>query len=152
VLLIAIIPVTKIPLSNRPMMDTLNKKFLIDLRQMTAKARQLSEKSWKHRISRGSIAVLCNVLELGIAILLPDFDSIMALMGSALCFTICVILPIVFYLKLFSNEGKEISMREKGFDCYLCYSRSYWHCVCHPSKGQDWSRSLQGFTLHGIDP
>lgn len=119
VVLIAIIPVTKIPLSNRPIMDTLNKKFLIDLRQMDAKARQYSEKSWKHRISRGSIAITCNIVQLGISIVLPDFDSIMALMGSALCFTICVILPVIFYLRLFSNDAKEISRKEKIFDWFL---------------------------------
>lgn len=38
----------------------------------------------------------------------------MAFMGSTLCFTICVILPLMFYLKLF---GKEISFRER----VLCY-------------------------------
>jgi vesicular inhibitory amino acid transporter len=30
------------------------------------------------------------VLFLGIAVVFPEFDSIMAFMGSALCFTICV--------------------------------------------------------------
>lgn len=113
VVLIAIIPVTKIPLSNRPIMDTVNKKFYIDLRQMDAKARQYSEKSWKHRLGRGSIAIMCNLIELGIAILLPDFDSVMALMGSALCFTICMILPIAFYLKIFDSNGKQILKKER---------------------------------------
>ena len=40
----------------------------------------------------------------------------MALMGSALCFTICIILPLAFYLKLFGNE---ISMKERVFDWFL---------------------------------
>ncbi|KAJ9619700.1 hypothetical protein H2204_012568 [Knufia peltigerae] len=113
VVLIAIIPITKIPLSNRPMMDTLNKKFYIDLRQMDAKARMHSEKSLKHRAARGSIGILANVLQLGIAIGIPDFDSIMALMGSALCFTICVILPVSFYLKIFSTEDSTVGKVER---------------------------------------
>ncbi|KAL6242824.1 hypothetical protein RBB50_010470 [Rhinocladiella similis] len=113
VVLIAIIPITKIPLSNRPMMDTLNKKFYIDLRQMDAKARMHSEKSLKHRAARGSIGLLANVLQLGIAIGFPDFDSIMALMGSALCFTICVILPVSFYLKIFNSEESTVGMVER---------------------------------------
>jgi solute carrier family 32 (vesicular inhibitory amino acid transporter) len=56
-----------------------------------------------------------------IAIVFPDFDSIMALMGSALCFTICIILPVAFYLKIF---GKEISLKERIFDWFLIVSCS----------------------------
>ncbi|KIX10570.1 uncharacterized protein Z518_01654 [Rhinocladiella mackenziei CBS 650.93] len=119
VVLIAIIPITKIPLSNRPMMDTLNKKFYIDLRQMDLKARLHSEKSLKHRAARGLIGIMTNIIQLGIAIGFPDFDSIMALMGSALCFTICIILPVSFYLKIFSTEGKEIRMPERILDWCL---------------------------------
>lgn len=113
VVLIAIIPITKIPLSNRPISDTINKKFYLDLRQMDPKARMHSEKSLKHRAARGFIAIAANVFELGISVGFPDFDSIMALMGSALCFTICVILPVSFYLRIFSLEGKEIGRAER---------------------------------------
>jgi solute carrier family 32 (vesicular inhibitory amino acid transporter) len=44
-----------------------------------------------------------------IAIVFPSFDRIMTLMGSVACFTICVILPLAFHLKLF---GKELSKKE----------------------------------------
>lgn len=40
----------------------------------------------------------------------------MALMGSALCFTICIILPIAFYLKIF---GREIPLGERVLDWVL---------------------------------
>jgi vesicular inhibitory amino acid transporter len=40
----------------------------------------------------------------------------MALIGSSLCFTICVILPLAFYLKIF---GTEISVEERIVDCVL---------------------------------
>lgn len=50
------------------------------------------------------------------AIVFPSFDRIMALMGSALCFTICIILPLAFYLKIF---GKEISLAERILDWFL---------------------------------
>lgn len=40
----------------------------------------------------------------------------MALIGSSLCITICIIFPIVFYLKIF---GKEISLRERIMDWAL---------------------------------
>ncbi|EXJ79792.1 hypothetical protein A1O3_08077 [Capronia epimyces CBS 606.96] len=118
VVLICIIPVTKVPLSNRPIMDTLNKKFRIDLREMDPKARLYSQKNWKHRAGRGAVAILVNMVPLCIAIGFPDFDSIMALMGSAFCFTICIILPIAFYLKIFS-DGKEIGLVERVVDWFL---------------------------------
>jgi solute carrier family 32 (vesicular inhibitory amino acid transporter) len=51
-----------------------------------------------------------------LAIIVPSFDKIMALMGSALCFTICVIMPLSFYLKLF---GKDISLKERILDWVL---------------------------------
>lgn len=50
------------------------------------------------------------------AIVFPAFDRIMALMGSALCFTICIILPLAFYLKIF---GKEIGPKERVLDWFL---------------------------------
>jgi solute carrier family 32 (vesicular inhibitory amino acid transporter) len=115
VILIAIIPVTKVPLSNRPIMDTFNKKFGIDLRQMDTKAKAASEASIKHRTIRATIATLCNVVELGIAIAIPNFDSIMALMGSALCFSICVILPVSFRLRIFMG----LSLKERIIDWAL---------------------------------
>lgn len=40
----------------------------------------------------------------------------MALMGSALCFTVCIILPLAFYLKIFGNE---ISPSERVVDWLL---------------------------------
>ena len=51
-----------------------------------------------------------------IAILVPSFDRIMALMGSVMCFSICIILPLAFYLKIF---GSEISRKERVLDWFL---------------------------------
>jgi vesicular inhibitory amino acid transporter len=51
-----------------------------------------------------------------ISIVFPFFDRIMALVGSCLCFTICIILPLAFYLKIF---GAEIPLMERVFDWAL---------------------------------
>jgi solute carrier family 32 (vesicular inhibitory amino acid transporter) len=67
-------------------------------------------------ISKISIRIFVVALTVVIAIVFPDFDSIMALMGSALCFTICVILPVAFYLKIF---GEDIRWRERVLDWML---------------------------------
>lgn len=60
--------------------------------------------------------ILVLVVIVIIAILIPNFDTIMALMGSCLCFTICVILPLAFYLKTFQSV---ISLRERVLDWCL---------------------------------
>lgn len=44
------------------------------------------------------------VVILLIAIFVPSFDTIMAFSGSALTFTICIVLPLAFYLKIFGHE------------------------------------------------
>ena len=51
-----------------------------------------------------------------IAVLVPSFDVIMALMGSAMAFSICIILPLAFHLKLF---GKELGIKEKVLNWFL---------------------------------
>ena len=51
-----------------------------------------------------------------LAVIFPEFDRIMAFLGSFLCFTICIIFPLAFYLKIF---GKEISARERILDWFL---------------------------------
>lgn len=68
------------------------------------------------RFSTGIIRILVVVVIVFMAIVFPSFDRIMALMGSALCFTICIILPLAFYLKIF---GKEISPSERILDWIL---------------------------------
>lgn len=40
----------------------------------------------------------------------------MALMGSAMAFSICIVLPLAFHLKLF---GKELGMKEKALNWFL---------------------------------
>ena len=62
------------------------------------------------------IRLLIIVLFVSIAIAFPYFDRIMALLGSSMCLSICVILPLAFYLKLF---GQEISMKERALDYLL---------------------------------
>ena len=39
-----------------------------------------------------------------LAILVPSFELISAIMGAGFCFGICAILPVVFHLKIFSGH------------------------------------------------
>ncbi|KAL5604684.1 hypothetical protein BROUX41_001965 [Berkeleyomyces rouxiae] len=94
---IAVIPLTKIPLNARPIVNTLEVVFRVNdpALQISPRARTLL---------RASVKLFVIVVFLVISILFPAFDSIMAFMGSGLCFSICIILPLAFYLKLFSTE------------------------------------------------
>jgi solute carrier family 32 (vesicular inhibitory amino acid transporter) len=63
-----------------------------------------------------TIRILVLVVMVVIAIAFPSFDVIMSFLGSCLCFTICVILPVAFYLKTFHDV---ISTRERILDWVL---------------------------------
>lgn len=63
-----------------------------------------------------AIRISLMILFVAIAIFFPFFDRVMALLGSAMCFTICIILPLAFYLKIF---GHQISARERILDYTL---------------------------------
>jgi solute carrier family 32 (vesicular inhibitory amino acid transporter) len=90
VIFIAIIPLTKIPLNAQPIISTM--EVLAGLRQQAV----AEEGALVGRSSafRGFMKVFIRIMTLCafliIAILFPAFDSIMAFMGSALCFTICI--------------------------------------------------------------
>ncbi|KAH7037767.1 transmembrane amino acid transporter protein-domain-containing protein [Microdochium trichocladiopsis] len=112
VIVIAIIPLTKIPLNAQPINATI--EVVCGLRQQHVAGE--SSMVGLSATARGLLKALVRVgvlcVFLAVSIAFPAFDSIMAFMGSALCFTICVTLPLAFYLKLF---GHELSAREKLF-------------------------------------
>ncbi|MCJ1472900.1 hypothetical protein MMC13_001549 [Lambiella insularis] len=116
VMCIAIIPITKIPLNARPIFSTvenffgLNPGLVPEIPQLTGLS------GFSRGLLKVAVRATTTIVILIIAILCPSFDRVMALMGSAFCFTICVILPLAFYLKLF---GKDISMKERILDWSL---------------------------------
>lgn len=67
-----------------------------------------SQKSSMHRMwahfCRCAIRVLWIVVLTCGAITAPDFSLVMAFMGSAMCYTIAIILPLLFYLRLFGQS------------------------------------------------
>jgi vesicular inhibitory amino acid transporter len=105
---IAIIPLTKVPLNARPMVSTIEVLCGLDAYSIADSEPLTGLSSY----TRGILRVLFVI----IAIVFPAFDSIMAFMGSSLCFTICVILPLMFHLKIF---GKKISWKERLLNYFL---------------------------------
>lgn len=113
---IAIIPLTKIPLNARPIVSTLEVLLGLDTRSLAA-ASSLNGMSGLNRgIFKFLLRVAIIVSFVIIAILFPSFDRIMTLLGSVACFSICIILPLAFHLKLFGNE---LSRKEKGMNWAL---------------------------------
>ena len=87
---IAIIPLTKIPLNARPIVTTL--EVLAGV-QHPVTPDSVAAGGWSahaHGVIRFVVRVVVTLSFLAISVLFPAFDSIMAFMGSALCFSICV--------------------------------------------------------------
>lgn len=65
---------------------------------------------WNRGLLKAAIRIVITMVFVVFAILVPDFDRIMSLLGSVACFSICIILPLAFHLKIF---GDKISKKEK---------------------------------------
>lgn len=89
-ILVAIIPLTKIPLNARPIVSTVEVLLGLHHQSVADAPGLVGRSSYFRGIMKIAIRILAILLFLVIAILFPAFDSIMAFMGSALCFTICV--------------------------------------------------------------
>lgn len=70
---------------------------------------------------RSGLRFLVVIIIIILSVLCPSFDVIMAFAGSALCLTTCVILPLLFYLKM--NRGR-IGAFERIVDWTLIVSAS----------------------------
>ncbi|KAI2722640.1 hypothetical protein DTO013E5_3970 [Penicillium roqueforti] len=112
VVFISIIPLTKVPLNARPLVATM--EVLCGL----GGGHVLAENSsgTRQRIARAMVRVFIVAMIVVLAVIFPAFDRIMAFLGSFLCFTICIIFPLAFHLKIF---GKEIGRGEYILDWIL---------------------------------
>ena len=62
------------------------------------------------------IRILTPIIFIVLAIAVPSFDRIVSLLGSLACFTVCIILPCAFHLRLFGND---LSLKQKILDWTL---------------------------------
>lgn len=132
VVFIAIIPLTKIPLkwvstygiisiakgdsSARPIFVTVEILCGLDVRGIPPLSSAMGLPAYTRGLLRCTIRIITCLVIILIAIFIPSFDTIMAFLGSALTFTICIILPLSFYLRIF---GSEISVMERSLDLVL---------------------------------
>lgn len=98
--LICIVPLAKTPLNAKPIISTLDSFLGIDVcRDGESRLTRLLKD-----FGRFNTRVAVNALFVGFSILLPEFDKIIGILGSSICFIICIILPCLFYLKLCKDE------------------------------------------------
>ena len=103
------------PLNTRPISTTLD--ILLGLSPISIPSTTSSSSSPLRRgFYRAFIRMATVAVPVLIAIVFPDFDRIMAFLGSGMCILICVILPICYYFKIL---GHEISWRERIFCWFL---------------------------------
>ncbi|KAJ5736590.1 Amino acid transporter transmembrane [Penicillium malachiteum] len=110
IIFISIIPLSKVPLNARPLVATFEVLCGVGI------GSQSSYRPAVQAFIRALVRVFTVALTVVLAVVFPEFDRIMAFLGSFLCFTICIIFPLAFYLKIF---GKEISPRERILDWFL---------------------------------
>lgn len=87
---VAVIPLTKIPLNTRPIVTMIEVIFGIHHHIVVDGSGTTTTGPSCTGLLRLIIRAATIFVFLAISILIPEFESIMAFMGSALCFTICV--------------------------------------------------------------
>lgn len=102
--------------SARPIYNILEKLVGLDPQEMPRASGLLGLSGYTRGFLKFAIRIFTVAVIILIAILVPSFDTIMALMGSAMAFSICIVLPLAFHLKLF---GKEMGMKEKVLNWFL---------------------------------
>ncbi|RPB00120.1 hypothetical protein L873DRAFT_1681359 [Choiromyces venosus 120613-1] len=114
VVFVAIIPLTKTPLNARPIVTTLEIFAGVGPQAMVLQGELVGMSGFTRGLLKALIRIGVNTAFVIVAILVPSFDRIMAFLGSALCFSICVVLPMMFYLKIYGDEvpPKERRMNE----------------------------------------
>ncbi|KAK9430860.1 transmembrane amino acid transporter protein-domain-containing protein [Lipomyces doorenjongii] len=138
IVLIAFIPLSKTPLNARPIITTIEVLLGVSDTPAPLVSDDVDDDvdtdlddDWPRRrhnksltllrspaVARAAIRILTNILVVVIAILFPAFDRIMALVGSALGFTICIVLPLAFYLKIFGPGRLKPAKFEIAFDLF----------------------------------
>jgi vesicular inhibitory amino acid transporter len=116
VICVAIIPLAKIPLNARPIVSTLEILMGLDARAVSGAAALHGMSGLNRGLLKATIRICCTIVFVVLGILVPEFDRIMSLLGSVACFTICIILPLAFHLKIF---GDEISKSERMMNWVL---------------------------------
>ncbi|CAK9442026.1 uncharacterized protein LODBEIA_P58180 [Lodderomyces beijingensis] len=108
--LICIIPLAKTPLNAKPIISALD--VLVGVDQVA----KTSLRESVNAVAKFLIRVGVNAVFVLLAIVFPEFEKIIGILGASICFIICIILPCLFYLKLC---GSKIGAFEKSFVVFV---------------------------------
>ncbi|CCG22296.1 Avt1 vacuolar transporter [Candida orthopsilosis Co 90-125] len=103
-LIMGILPISKLPLVTRPIISSYENILRI--------APHYNQKSISNKVLRVFARFLFCCLLLLIALLFTSFGKLMSFLGSAICYTVCLTLPLLFYLKL---NKLQIGTLERNF-------------------------------------
>ena len=76
----------------------------VDPRTALLKPNRVNQSRFLRNVLKTIFRLLVTVIAVAIAIGVPSFELISALMGGAFGFLICVIMPIGFHLKMFQGQ------------------------------------------------
>ena len=102
--------------SARPIYNIIEKLVGIDPQEMPRASGLVGLPGYTRGVLKLAIRIFTVGIIVLLAIFIPSFDTIMALMGSAMVFSISIVLPLAFHLKLF---GKELGIKEKLLNWFL---------------------------------
>lgn len=100
-ILVGMIPLAKVPLNARPIVSTLD--VLLGLNGFPL-SKPVKGVSMMQKIIKFNLRILVVFIFSMLAIVFPEFDRIIAFAGSALCVTTCLLLPFIFYLKIYDGK------------------------------------------------
>lgn len=99
--------------SAAPIVSTLEVAARVDPRAALLKPNRFNQSRFLSTLLKAAFRLLITVIAVVIAIVVPSFELISALMGGMFGFLICVIMPIAFHLKMFQGQ---ISRRQTFLD------------------------------------
>ena len=102
--LIAVVPITKFPLFAAPIVSTLEVAFRIDPRAALLKPNRFNQSKRLTWTLKAVFRLLVTLVAVVIAMAVPSFELISALMGGLFGVLICIILPMAFHLRMFQGQ------------------------------------------------
>ena len=121
-IMVAIVPLTKFPLqyvsrfmidpgtptnsqhSAAPIVSTLEVFTGVDSRAALLKPNRLNQSKFLTNAMKAFFRIMVAVLAVVLAVAVPSFELISALLGGTFGFLICVIFPVGFHLKMFNGQ------------------------------------------------
>ena len=92
------------PPRSAPIVSTLEVFSGIDSRAALLKPNRFNQSKFLTRLLRVVFRVLVSVCTVILAILIPSFELVSALMGGLFGYLICIIIPLALHLKMFQGQ------------------------------------------------